>query len=69
MAGKKLRGSDKRFADELYAQIQERDMSVREFARQCHKRTGWGSHSTVNALIHGRLEPSLEAMEACARTR
>ena len=66
--GKRRMGSDKRFADALHEAIMEEEISIREFARRCVKRTGWGSHTTVNALLHARLEPSIEAMEACART-
>ena len=68
MARKTTKGSDKRFADELYECIVREEISIREFSRRAIKRTGWGSHSTINALLHARLEPSIEAMEACART-
>lgn len=55
--------AEERFTEWLEGELEQRDMSLRELARQTQRRDDWGSHVSLSHMLDGTLPPSKEAME------
>ena len=58
--------STKPFPATLKLLLEMQELTHRELTRRCQSR-GWGSLGTINFLAHGKMRPTMKAMEAIAK--
>jgi len=54
------------FPETLRAILDEQEVSLRELARRCQERNGWGSSAAVSQMMLGHMAASMHAMREIA---
>ena len=54
------------FPETLLSLMEMQEISRRGLAKRCQQRDGWGTHSSISDMLHGKLRPSVSAIESIA---